>query len=108
MAETPTKITVDLVVPIYTRLNGKEIELGSYPVSVPIKVEIGVGGREKPAVEVKPIGFYRTLEPRFATEHFGFPLYGDEIHEAVDGGKWAWDRQMRVWELREYPPGGPN
>ncbi|MBM4722553.1 DUF3310 domain-containing protein [Rhodococcus hoagii] len=54
--------------------------------------------------DVKPIGWYRTMTPRFAAEHFDFPTPTAEKHVAEDGGKWVFDGQLEQWELREYPP----
>lgn len=60
----------------------------------------------KEFLKPKPIGWYRTMTPQFATEHFGFPgVIGSKgfwTHTASDGGKWAWGGDE--WELREYPP----
>ncbi|WP_146176482.1 hypothetical protein [Rhodococcus sp. OK519] len=44
MAETPTEIKVPVTLPVYTRVNGQEIELGTYSLTVPIKVEITGSG----------------------------------------------------------------
>ncbi|MGQ5692108.1 hypothetical protein ACSVIA_20405 [Rhodococcus erythropolis] len=60
----------------------------------------------KEFLKPKPIGWYRTMTPQFATEHFGFPSVigskGFWTHTASDGGKWAWDGDD--WELSEYSP----
>ncbi|QIP39681.1 hypothetical protein G9444_2437 [Rhodococcus erythropolis] len=60
----------------------------------------------KEFLKPKPIGWYRTMTPQFATKHFGFPgVIGSKVfwtHTASDGGKWAWDGDD--WELRYYPP----
>ena len=57
----------------------------------------------EPAKEVKPIR-YRTMTPKFATEHFGFPdvtgLF-ERTHTASDGGTWGWCGGD--WELLVYP-----
>lgn len=58
----------------------------------------------EPAEEVKPIGWYRTMTPKFATEYFGFPdgsVLG-QTHTASDGGTWGWCGDD--WELLVYPP----
>ncbi|MCC4300408.1 hypothetical protein [Rhodococcus sp. 3-2] len=60
----------------------------------------------KEFLKPKPIGWYRTMTPEFATKHFGFPgVIGSKVfwtHTASDGGKWAWDDGD--WELLVYPP----
>lgn len=78
-----------------------------FPATEP--AEEGVGDplqAWKGFLKPKPIGWYRTMTPQFATEHFGFPgVIGSKgfwTHTASDGGKWAWDGDD--WELREYPP----
>ncbi|ASN72015.1 hypothetical protein 7S2_22 [uncultured Caudovirales phage] len=61
-------------------------------------------GQIEPAA--MPVGWYRALDPTFATEHFNFPCaaeYGDQ-HVATDGGRWVWNSRMELWELSEYPP----
>lgn len=55
-----------------------------------------------------PIGWYRTMTPKFATTHFGFPKVAgwfDRTHTAPDGGKWELDGGE--WELREAPAKAP-
>lgn len=59
------------------------------------------------APDVREIGWYRTMTPVFATEHFNFPIPTAEKHVASDGGKWVFDGQLEQWELREYPPAEP-
>ncbi|MBX9150046.1 hypothetical protein [Rhodococcus qingshengii] len=59
----------------------------------------------EPAEDVKPIGWYRAMTRKFATEHFGFPeVTGllERTHTASDGGVWGYCGGE--WELREYPP----
>ncbi|MCU7536678.1 hypothetical protein MWT96_20480 [Prescottella equi] len=60
------------------------------------------------APDVMPIGWWRTLELDFAAKHYGFPPFGGGDWTASDGGKWSWDEQRQVWELREYPPAAPD
>ncbi|WP_336874436.1 hypothetical protein [Rhodococcus qingshengii] len=58
----------------------------------------------KEFLKPKPIGWYRTMTPKFATEYFGFPdgsVLG-QTHTASDGGTWGWCGDD--WELRCYPP----
>ncbi|WP_027503344.1 hypothetical protein [Rhodococcus sp. UNC363MFTsu5.1] len=52
--------------------------------------------------EPKPIGWYRTMDPDFATKHFGFPTPVAARWTASDGGAWAWCEMPGYWELREY------
>ncbi|AUS31693.1 hypothetical protein C1M55_11995 [Rhodococcus qingshengii] len=54
----------------------------------------------------KPIGWYRTMTRKFATEHFGFPEVTGLLectHTASDGGTWGWGGDGD-WELLVYPP----
>jgi len=61
---------------------------------------------KKADVEVKPVGWYRSMELGFAHKHFGFPPWGGGRVTASDGGVWEWDEAGQCWELREY--GSPS
>ncbi|WP_350494096.1 hypothetical protein [Rhodococcus sp. (in: high G+C Gram-positive bacteria)] len=58
----------------------------------------------EPAEEVKPIGWYRAMTRKFATEHFGFPDVTalGRTYTASDGGTWGWCGDD--WELLVFPP----
>jgi len=57
---------------------------------------------KKADVEVKPVGWYRSMELDFAHKHFGFPPWGGGRVTASDGGVWEWENAGQYWELREY------
>lgn len=48
MAVTPSVTTTAMTVPIYTRINGNEIELGMCEIEIPIRIVVEPAPRREP------------------------------------------------------------
>jgi hypothetical protein len=55
----------------------------------------------------RPAGWYRSMEPAWATEHYGFPVdpnHGD-TYTATDNSEWTFDLlSFGEWDLSRYSP----